>query len=184
MSTPPPSDSTPVIPAATTPTARQALARLAPIRTVLANGVVVTTKETRKTPAVTMSLALSAGSVCDPPDIPGATHLLSPLIDRGTTRHSADALAEALESRGISLTVHVNRHQFTLACTCLAADFDAVLDVLGEIVIEPTVPDAELSVRRGEVLTAIAQDEDSPYVKALQELKRGRIDGQGRPVRK
>lgn len=170
MATPLPSDSTPAAPVVMAPATRLAAARLAPLRTALSNGVVVTTKETRKTPAVTISLAMAAGAVCDPPDAPGAVHFLSRLLDRGTRRHSADELAEALESRGISLTINVNRHQFTLLCTCLSADVDAVLDVLGEIVIEPAVPDAELSVRRGEVLTAIAQDEDSPYVKALHEL--------------
>jgi len=169
MSTPPSSDSTRATPGATVQTPL-APARLGPVRAILANGVVVTTKETRKTPAVTISLAMSAGAVCDPPDAPGAVHLLSRLIDRGTRRRSADELAEALESRGVSLTINVNRHQFTLGCACLSADFDAVLEVLGEIVIEPTVPDAELAVRRGEVLTAIAQDEDSPYIKALHEL--------------
>jgi zinc protease len=169
MATPPPSDSTRT-PVATASVPRATSARLAPLRTVLTNGVVVTTKETRKTPAVTISLALSAGTVCDPPDAPGTVHLLSRLIDRGARRHAADELAEALESRGVSLTINVNRHQFSLVCTCLSADFDAVLDVLGEIVLEPTVPESELSVRRGEVLTAIAQDEDSPYVKALHEL--------------
>lgn len=170
MSTPPPSDSTRAAHVATAPVGRVAQARLAPVRCVFPNGLVVTAKETRKTPAVTISLAMSAGTVCDPPDAPGAGYLLSRLIDRGTTRHTADALAEALESRGISLTINVNRHQFTIVCTCLSADFDAVLAVLAEIIVDPTVPDAELSVRRGEVLTAIAQDEDLPYAKALHEL--------------
>ena len=39
---------------------------LAPVRHVLANGVVVLVKEARTTPAVTIQAALQAGSVYDP----------------------------------------------------------------------------------------------------------------------
>ena len=41
-------------------------AGLAPRRAALDNGAVVLAKETRKTPAVTIHLAMRAGSICDP----------------------------------------------------------------------------------------------------------------------
>lgn len=145
-------------------------ARLSPLRAVLANGVVVTTKETRKTPAVTMNLAIRAGSLCDPPDGVGAMFLLSKLLDRGTARHSTSDIADALETRGASLSLSVNRHILSVLCTCLSADFDAVLEIIGDILIQPAIPAAELAPRKSEVITAIAQDEDSPYVTALQRL--------------
>ncbi len=145
-------------------------AGLAPFRSVLENGVVVTAKETRKTPAVTINLAMRAGSVCDPHDAPGASYLLSRLIDRGTAHRSAAEIGEALENRGISLSITVNRHLLVVFCTCLAEDFEPVLDILGEILIEPSIPEVELATRKGEVVTVIRQDEDSPYVKALEGL--------------
>jgi zinc protease len=145
-------------------------ARLSPFRAVLDNGVVVVGKETRKTPAVTINLAVRAGSVDDPPEAPGAGYLLSRVIDRGTARRSAADIAEALETRGISLAITINRHLLSIVCTCLADDFESVVGILGEILIEPSIPDAELATRRGEVITALAQDDDSPYVKALEAL--------------
>ena len=48
-------------------------AGLAPARTVLDNGAVVLAKQTQTTPAVTINLAVRAGSICDPPDAPGTT---------------------------------------------------------------------------------------------------------------
>ena len=143
---------------------------LAPTRSVLDNGVSVIVRETHKTAAATISLAMRSGSACDPPGCAGATHLLSRLIDRGTTRHSAEELAESLESRGVSLATTVSRHQVSMVCTCLSEDFARVLGVLAEMLIEPTIPADELPTRRNEVLTAIAQDRDSPYVTALEEL--------------
>ena len=146
---------------------------LSPARTALANGVVVLAKQTRTMPAVTINLGIRAGSVCDPADAPGAMYLLSRVIDRGTsgeTPRSADDIAEALDSRGISLGVSVTRHLFSVVCTCLAEDFEAVMALIGDIVRAPSIPEAELATRKGEVLTSIRQDEDNPAVRAVEAL--------------
>ena len=151
-------------------------AGLAPARTALANGVVVLAKQTQTMPAVTINLSVRAGSVCDPPDASGATYLLSRVIDRGTvgtastTPRSADDIAEALDSRGIALGLSVTRHLFSLVCTCLSEDFEAVMALIGDIVRAPAVPEAELATRKGEVVTSIRQDEDNPGVRAVETL--------------
>ena len=84
-------------------------AGLSPARTVLPNGVTVITKETRVTPAVTIHAAVHAGSAADPPDRPGVAYFLSRMIDRGNTVMNADAIAEALDGRGVSMAVSVDR---------------------------------------------------------------------------
>src|SRR6185436_11257073 len=132
---------------------------LAPSRTTLSNGVVVLAKRTRTTPAVTINIAIKAGSVCDPAGTPGAMYLLSRLIDRGTTSRSADDIAETLDSRGISLGITVTRHLFSFFCTCLA-----------DIIRRPSLPENELETRKGEVLTLLRQDEDNPGVRATETL--------------
>ena len=143
---------------------------LAPTRAILDNGVVVLAKETRTTPAVTISLAVRAGSIGDPADAPGATYLLSRVIDRGTTTRSADEMSEELDNRGIALTIGVTRHVFSIVCTCLAEDFDAVFSLLGDILMSPTLPESELAIRKGEVITGIRQDEDNPAARAVETL--------------
>jgi len=143
---------------------------LNPSRVALENGVVLLAKQTTTTPAVSINLAIRAGSVCDPPDAPGTTWLLSRVIDRGTAKRSAADIAEALDGRGITITIAVTRHLFSLVCTCLAEDFEAVLALLGEIVITPSLPDREIDTRKGEVITAIRQDDDNPAVRASESL--------------
>jgi zinc protease len=145
-------------------------AGLAPARTVLRNGVTVVAKETRKTPAVSLNVAVRAGSNGDPLAAPGATYLLSRVIDRGTRTRSAAEIAEALDDRGISLSVVVTRHLITLYCTCLAEDFDVVMSLVADIVMSPTIPESELATRKGEVITLLRQDEDNPAVRAVEAL--------------
>ena len=143
---------------------------LAPARTTFKNGVVLLAKETRTTPAVTINLGMQAGSICDPADQPGTTFLLSRVADRGTATRSADEVAEELDGRGISLTITVTRHVVSFICTCLAEDFEPVLTLLGDILISPSFPESELATRKGEVITAIRQDDDNPAVRAVEGL--------------
>jgi len=159
---------------------------LDPSRTVLPNGAVVTTKATRKTPAVSINLALRAGSICDPAELPGATHLLGQVLDRGTEHRGAAEIAGALDARGVALSVTVTRHLLSVVSTCLAEDIDFVLTLVGEIVRVPSLPESELSIRRGEAITSLRQDEDNPAVRALESLMAllyGRDHAYGRPVK-
>jgi zinc protease len=140
------------------------------VRAKLENGAVFLGKHTRTTPAVTISLSMRAGSICDPEDGVGATWLLSRVIDRGTTTRSALDIAEELDNRGISLNVAVTRHILSLVCTCLAEDFEPVFSLAGEMLMQPSLPEDEIATRKGEVVTAIRQDEDNPAVRATESL--------------
>ena len=91
---------------------------LRPVRTQLDNGARLLVKHTSSTPAVSIHLVIRAGSIADPAGSPGTTWLLSRTIDRGTATRSAADIAEELDSRGITLTINVTRHLFSLVCTC------------------------------------------------------------------
>src|ERR1051325_4642879 len=95
--------------------------RLAPARSVLDNGARTIAKPVGSTPGVTLHAAFEAGTVFDPPSEPGVAHFVSRTVDRGTTSHSADDIAEQPENRGVSLSITVNRHVLSLVCTCLVA---------------------------------------------------------------
>lgn len=143
---------------------------LDPIPLVLPNGVRALAVRTRMTPAVTINMALEAGSMHDPETTPGVAFLLSRIIDRGTKERSAEAISEDLDLRGVSLRVAVTRHALNVSCDCLVEDFEAVLALLADIIRSPTLPEAEITTRRGEVLTAIQQDDDNPAATAVEQV--------------
>jgi zinc protease len=143
---------------------------LAPTRAALANGAVVLAQQTVTHSAVTMLVAVRAGSAHDPADRLGLAHFVSKVIDRGTDARSGDAIAEALDGRGVTLNSSVGRHLLTLGCTCLAEDFDDMIGLVADIVRRPTFPQTEVDTRRGEIVTAIRQDEDSPATMAVDGL--------------
>jgi zinc protease len=141
---------------------------LSPVREVLANGVVTLVQETRTTPAVALNATFRAGSVFEPEALPGLAYLTGLVIDRGTSLRPASNIAEALDDRGVSLRVAVTRHTFTLACSCLAEDFDDVLALVSEIARTPVFPELELQKRRAEAITNVRQDADNTVVRAIE----------------
>ena len=143
---------------------------LEPIRESLDNGTTVLVKESRATPAVTISAALEAGSLLDQDDLLGLAHFHARTIDRGTARRSTVEIAEVLDLRGVSLGVSITRHVLTLSCNCLSEDFETILELLADVIRCPSFPDEEIVTRRGEILTAIQQDNDNPAVKAVEQL--------------
>jgi len=143
---------------------------LAPVRSLLDNGVRVIAKHSGATPAVTIHATFDAGTVFDPTSEPGVAHFVSRTIDRGTASHTADDIAERLDFRGVSLAITVNRHALSLICTCLVKDLDPILATLADIVMHPAFPDREVETRRGEIVTMIRQDEDNPAAMAAEGL--------------
>jgi len=139
-------------------------------RHVLGNGTVVISKEARTVPAVTIHVGVRAGSIYDSNALLGLSHLTSRVLDRGTREKSSEQIAEALDERGVSLSVGANRHVMSVNCTCLAEDFEAMLELVGEILMQPAFPEEEIVKRKGEVANAIRQDEDSPAAMAMLTL--------------
>ena len=142
---------------------------LAAVRHRLQNGAIVMAKASHVTPAATITVSVPAGSVTDPPTLDGAAHFLSRMIDRGTESRSGDEIAALLDTRGVSLSVSAMRHAVVVSCTCLSEDFSTILPLLADVVRNPSLPEADIATRRGEIVTAIRQDQDNPAMVAVEE---------------
>lgn len=143
---------------------------LAPLRQPLGNGMVVLAKENRTTPALTILVGLRAGAFYDPPGLEGAAALVARVLDRGTETRSAADIADDLDGRGASLSVMAGRHQLTVSATCLAEDFEALVELIADVIRRPLFDHREVETRRQDLITAILQDEDDPATVAVDTL--------------
>ena len=143
---------------------------LSPLSKRLPNGATVIAQHTTTHRAVTIHASVAAGSGHDADEALGTAAFVAEAIDRGTESHSADALAEAFDARGVSLSVGVSRHLMTFSCTCLAEDVEEVLGLVAGVITHPTFPPDQVERRRSAVITSIRQDEDNPAVVATEAL--------------
>jgi zinc protease len=145
---------------------------LNPKRVVLPNGITVLAKSNHTSPTVSLLVGVRTGAYSDPPERDGTAALCARVLDRGTSKRSADVIADELDGRGASLSVIAGRHQMALAATCLAEDFDPVLALVADVARHPAFKDSEIATRKEQLITAIKQEEDNPATVAADAFTR------------
>jgi zinc protease len=145
---------------------------LNPKRLTLPNGVTVIAKANHTSPTVSLVVGVRTGAYADPADRDGTAALCARVLDRGTSKRSADVIADELDGRGASLSVVAGRHQTALAATCLAEDFEPVLALVADVARHPAFTDGEIATRKEQLITAIRQEEDNPATVAGEAFAR------------
>ncbi|HEX7086076.1 MAG TPA: pitrilysin family protein [Vicinamibacterales bacterium] len=143
---------------------------LAPLQQRLDNGATVIARQTPTHPAVTVFGSVPAGSGFDPEPLPGLAALTARTLDRGTATRSSEALAEAFDGFGVSLSLGATRHHLTFGFTCLSEDLEAVLALVADVLRHPVFPAEQVERRRTSLITSLRQDEDTPALVATNAL--------------
>ena len=143
-------------------------------RHTLPNGAALQVSEQHGVPLVVVQILVDAGARRDPPGKEGLAALTSDLLTEGTTRRSATQISEATDFVGATLDTYADTDYATLSLVALSKDLDTGLDLLTDILLHPTFPDAEVARRREAALATMKADEDEPgnvahraYLKAL-----------------
>jgi len=125
-----------------------------------------------RVPLVSVRLVLQSGAAADPADRLGLADFTVRLMRRGTSRLDADALNEAVEFVGGTLAVFAAEDFVALAVTTPAEHLPGMLDVLAQMVREPTFPQHEFDTERDRTLAQFANDLDDPGLLADRALQR------------
>lgn len=155
--------------------AKPALAelRLPPIEeSVTSSGLTVLAARRGPLPLVAIRLVIQAGSAHDPAGKFGLADFTARLLRRGTASMSADALNEAVEFVGAALAIGVAEDFTALRITTPAEHVPAMLEVLGQLVREPTFPEEEVVSARERTLAELANDLDDPALLADRAIVR------------
>ncbi len=147
-------------------------------RRTLDNGITVLARANFLSPSVVLRGYLRVGSVDDPPEQAGLASFVADMLDHGTRNRTFDELSEAIESIGASLWVGGGLHVTSFGIKCLAEDLDSVLEILGDVLRNPTFPEKETEKVRGQLLTALQErDNDTRSVANLTFLGLAYPDG-------
>ena len=131
-------------------------------REVLSNGLTLLVVPRPAIPIVVLRLYLRAGSVLDPLDARGLANLTAELLTRGTARRSGPELDRAIEFVGGSLEADAGRDGTTVSLSVLKKDLELGLDLLAEVLREPSFPQEELGRRVAQIQASIQQAEQNP----------------------
>jgi len=131
-----------------------------PQRFVLDNGLTVLQQENAVSPAVSISMHLAAGAAFESASRVGLAGFTAAMLKRGTEQRSKSQIGEQLDFTGALLSGSAGRHTASVGAKARAADFESILELLAECVMTPTFPIAEVEKLRGDLLTAVREDQD------------------------
>jgi len=132
-------------------------------RHVLENGMTVLVREHPVAAVVAASLQVRGGSRFESVERAGITNLLVRSMVRGSARRSAVQLAEAVEEMGGSLEASGEVETAEIRGKALARHWEALLGLIAEVVLEPTLAAEEVEKERRLVLNQIRTRGDTPF---------------------
>jgi predicted Zn-dependent peptidase len=146
-------------PAPTDPTTERNLRR-----TVLPNGLIVLTERMEHLRSVAMGVWVQSGSRYEAPEINGISHFVEHMLFKGTKSRSAQHIAREMDAIGGNLDAFTGKETICFSVKALSNHVPIALDVLSDLVLNPTFTDTDIERERGVILEEIKIDEDNPDV--------------------
>jgi len=123
----------------------------------LANGLQVYAIKTDRLPVVSMQLAVRAGRMHEPRARLGVSEYTADMLVKGTKRRDALALAKAIDFVGGTIAADATFEATLVSCSVLSRNTATCLELLPEMLTQPTFPDAELTKIREQLLGNMRQ---------------------------
>jgi predicted Zn-dependent peptidase len=133
-------------------------------RTVLPNGLIVLTERMEHLRSVAMGVWIKSGSRCENADVNGISHFVEHMLFKGTRSRSALRIAREMDSIGGNLDAFTSKETICFNVKSLSDHVPIALDVLTDMVLNPTFAETEIERERGVILEEIKIDEDNPDV--------------------
>jgi zinc protease len=137
----------------------------------LDSGARVIVSRIPKLPLATLLAVTNSGSGADPENREGTASLAARLLVEGTVWRSGTELSEDLERIGTSLDTGADWDSSIAKVTFLTEHLDQVLDLVAEVLLEPTFPERELQRLKSERIADLLQIESEPRALADQEFE-------------
>jgi zinc protease len=128
----------------------------------LSNGVPVWVIEAHEVPLAQVTLLLKSGSSDDPSGKFGLASLTAAMLDEGAGSRTALEIADEIDFLGADLGTSSSFDASAVRLGVPVARLGQALNVMADVALRPTFPDAELQRVREERLTDLLQARDDP----------------------
>lgn len=123
----------------------------------LKNGLQVHVIKNDRLPVVAMQLAVRAGRMHEPRARLGVSEVTADMLVKGTKKRDALALAKAIDFVGGTIGADATYEATLLSCSVLARNQKTCLELLPEMITQPSFPEAELAKVREQQVAQVRQ---------------------------
>jgi zinc protease len=127
----------------------------------LGNGLKLLLKRNPVLPLVELRVSGLGGQFLEPEDLPGISSFTMALLTKGTEKRSKRQIAETIERLGGSITAGSGRNTYYVSLSLLRDDIDKGLELLADVLTNPSFPEAEIEKQRQDTLLAIRRLDES-----------------------
>jgi predicted Zn-dependent peptidase len=131
-------------------------------RTVLPNGLTILTEKMDHIRSVAMGVWIRAGSRHETPEVNGISHFVEHMVFKGTKSRTAQHIAREVDAIGGNLDAFTGKETICFNVKVLDEHVPVALDVLSDLVLNPTFASDDILRERGVILEEIKMDEDNP----------------------
>ncbi len=114
-------------------------------KTKLKNGMTLLLMEQHEVPLISFNVAVRAGSVADPAGKEGISSVTAGLLRKGTKTRTADQLSAELDFIGGRMDAGASADSNTAFAEFMKKDIAKGLDLLSDVLVNPTFPEAEVT---------------------------------------
>jgi predicted Zn-dependent peptidase len=136
----------------------------------LPSGLRVVHQRVRDTRLVHAALVVNVGSRDDAPQHLGMAHFLEHMLFKGTSRRRAYHILGRIDNVGGELDAYTTREKTCLTATVTREHLDRALDLLLDMALHSTLPEAEIGKERAVIAEEIDMYEDTPEDSILEAL--------------
>ncbi len=138
---------------------------------LLSNGADLIVVPHDEQPYVTVNLVVRAGNAADPRNRAGVAAMVAGLLNKGTDARTALDIADAADHIGANLSAGAGDDWTNVILGVVTSQLDAGLELLGDIVVNPSFPDEEIDLYRQQAVTNLQVQLGSPGFLANREFQ-------------
>ena len=127
----------------------------------LKNGLTVYLMEQHEVPIISASVILPAGAIYDG-EKAGLASLTATALKHGTKSFTKEKLDAELDFLGAAISTSASKEAASLSARMAAKDKDRVLNLLKEIILDPSFDAAEFDKEKKRLLVSLEQQKESP----------------------
>jgi len=132
-------------------------------KSTLANGAELLVSEKHDLPLISFSITFLGGAdQFEPAGKQSVASLTAALLSEGTKTRDAEELSNALQLLGTSVNASVSGESGSISFRSTTAKFPATLDILADLLVNPTFPENGLERLRGQRLVQLTQARAQP----------------------
>jgi zinc protease len=126
----------------------------------LSNGLRLLVREDPRLPLVSMAAVFRGGLLAETREINGITRLMAKTLLKGTKTRTAEQIADTIEAVGGSIGSDAGNNSFSVALDVTQPDLQLGAEVLADVLLNATMPEAALEREREVQLAGIKEDEE------------------------